>query len=380
LDIKGLKQKIQNISHPAKIAILILMVAKILVLAIGYIVQYLNTGPAQPLTITMDMFNRWDAPHYVDIAKNWYVSNPAIDGYNFIVFFPLYPILIKLFTFDLNYINLSALIVSNLSSLVAFFYLYKLVKLEFNTSIAVKAVMFLSFFPTAYFLTVPYTEAVFLALIIASIYYARLGKWHFAGFLSLFAALTRISGLLLLPILFVEYFNQKSWKPKVDLNMLWPFLALVGFIIYLNINIQITGNPFAFAQIQSSHFNNDLDPWAGLTNAYSWATGSAYPGNNNITGGIAPIAFAIFGLVMVGIGVWRRLRPVYTVYMLLFWGLAVSTSQWRSVPRYILVMFPMFILLGLLTRRKTVIIPIILMSGVLLCYFTALFALGWWAF
>ena len=378
MDIKGLTQKIQDISYPVKIAILILIAAKILVLAIGYIVHYLNTGPALPLTIAMDMFNRWDAPHYVDIAKNWYVSNPALDGYNFIVFFPLYPILIKLFTFDLNYINLSALIVSNVSSLITFFYLYKLVKLEFNHSIAVKAVMFLSFFPTAYFLTVPYTEGVFFAFVIASIYYARLGKWHFAGSLSLFASLTRIAGLLLLPVLIIEYFHQKGWKPKVDLNILWPFLALAGFLIYLNINTQITGNPFTFVQIQSNHFNNNLDPWAGLTSAYDFATGAPYP--HNITAGITPLASAVFGLLMVGIGVWRRLRPVYTVYMFLSLGLAISTSLWRSVPRYVLAMFPMFILLGLLTRRKAVIIPVVLVSGVLLCYFTALFALGWWAF
>jgi hypothetical protein len=79
--IKALASTIQNISSPAKQAILTLIATKTLVLAIGYIVTYLNTGPAPPLAIAMDMFNRWDAPHYVDIAKNWYASNPALDAY-----------------------------------------------------------------------------------------------------------------------------------------------------------------------------------------------------------------------------------------------------------------------------------------------------------
>jgi hypothetical protein len=373
----NIKALIQKIPHSVKLAILIVILAKILVLAIGYVVTYLNTGPAPPLTIVMNMFNRWDAPHYVDIAKNWYVNTG--DPANFIVFFPLYPILIRLFTFDFNFINLSALIVSNVCSLIAFFYLYKLTKLEFNESVAVKAVLFLSIFPISYFLSAPYTEGLFFALVIASIYYARLGKWQFAGLISLFAALTRIAGLLLLPVLFVEYFHQKGWKTrKTDMNILWIFLSLAGFLIYLNINNQVTGNPFTFLTIEATHWNNKLEPWTGLTAAYSWARTASYP--DNITIGIAPLAFALFGLLMVGVSVLRRLRPVYIVYMLLSWGLAVSTSWWISVPRYVMAMFPMFMLFGLLTRKKAVNVAIALVSGAALCYFTVLFALGWWAF
>ncbi|MGD0643446.1 MAG: glycosyltransferase family 39 protein [Candidatus Bathyarchaeia archaeon] len=373
----NIKSLIHKISQSAKLAIFIVVLAKIIVLAIGYLVTYLNTGPAPPLTIVMSMFNHWDAPHYVDIAKYWYVNTG--DAANFIVFFPLYPILIRLFTVDFSYINLSALIVSNVCSLIAFFYLYKLAKLEFNDSVAVKSVLFLSVFPTAYFLSAPYTEGLFFALIIASIYYARLGKWQFAGSLSLLAALTRIEGLILLPVLLVEYFHQKSWKPrKTDLKILWIFLALAGFLIYLGLNYQVTGSPFTFITVEATHWYNRIDPRSGLTAAYGWARNASYP--NNITVGIAPIAFAIFGLLMVGVSLWRRLRPVYTVYMALSLALAVSTSWWISVPRYVMAMFPIFIIIGALTRKKGVNIAIAIASGAVLCYFTVFFALGWWAF
>jgi hypothetical protein len=371
------KNLIQKIPYSVKLAILIVIAAKILVFSIGYVVRYLNTGPASPLIILMEMFNHWDTPHYVYIAENFYVN--AGDPANFIVFFPLYPILIRLFTVDFNYINLSALIVSNICSLTAFFYLYKLAKLEFSDSVAVKAVLFLSVFPTAYFLSAPYTEGLFFALVIGSLYYARLGKWQFAGFMSLFAALTRIAGLLLLPVLLVEYFHQKGWKPrKINLNILWIFLALTGFLIYLGINNQVTGNPFTFVTIEATHWNNKFEPWTGLTSAYSWALTASYP--DNITIGIAPIAFFVFGLLMVGVSVWKHLRPVYTVYMFLTWALAISTSWWISVPRYVMAMFPMFMLFGILTDRKVVNIAIVIVSGSLLCYFTVFFALGWWVF
>ena len=373
----NIKSLFLKIPKAIRLALIVVVAAKILVLTLGYVVTFLTSGPAPPLTIIMNMFNHWDAPHYVDIAKNWYINSG--DQANFIVFFPLYPILIHLFTFDYNYSNLSALIISNVCSLIAFLYLYKLTKLEFDDKVATKAVVFLSIFPIAYFLSVPYTEGLFFALTIASIYYARLGKWQLAGTISMLAALTRIAGILLLPVLFVEYFHQKGWKPKkIDFHVLWIFLALAGFLIYLGINYQVTGSPTTFLNVEATHWFNKLDPWGGLNAAYSWATNASYP--DNVGNGLAPIGFAVFGLLMVGVSILRRLRPVYVVYMVLSWALAVSTSWWISVPRYIMAIFPMFMLLGLLTKRKAINITIAIVSTALLCYFTIFFARGWWAF
>ncbi|HUK84701.1 MAG TPA: glycosyltransferase family 39 protein [Candidatus Acidoferrum sp.] len=373
----NLKTLIKKIPQQLKLAILIIIAAKILVLAIGYIVTYLISGPAPPLSTVMYMFDKWDAPHYIDIAKNGYVNTG--DAANFIVFFPFYPILIRLFTFDFNYANLSALIISNVCSLFAFLYLYKITKLEFNDTVAAKAVIYLSIFPIAYFLSVPYTEGLFFALVIASIYYARLCKWQVSGLIGLFAALTRIGGLLLLPVLFVEYFHQTGWKlRRIDSKVLWIFLTLVGFLIYLGINYQVTGNPFTFLTVEATHWFNRLDPKSGLDGAWGWAKNSSYPAN--ITMGIAPLAFAVFGLMVVGASFWRRMRPVYITYMFLSWILAVSTSWWISVPRYIMAMFPMFMLFGLITKSKLVNIAIAALSISLLIYFTIFFARGEWAF
>jgi hypothetical protein len=367
------KKLFENISSDAKLAILIVVLAKVLVFSVGATANlWTNSG----ITV-FSMFNRWDAPHYLDIAQNWYVNTG--DAANFIVFFPLYPILIRLITINFDYANISALIIANTCSLIAFYYLYKLAKLEFNSNVAVKTMLFLSIFPTAYFLSAPYTEGLFFALVIASIYYARVSRWELAGPLSLFAALSRLAGLLLLPVLLVEYLHQKGWKPsKIDPKILWTTLALAGFLIYLGINLQVTGNAFTFMEIEKTHWSNTFDPWRGLTLAYSWATNAAYP--ENLTIGIAPLIFAVFGLLMFGVAVWKRLRPSYLVYMFLSWGLAVSTSWWISVPRYIMAMFPMFILLGALTHKKAVNLAIVVAFGVGLCYFSAIFALGWWAF
>jgi hypothetical protein len=385
----------QKIPKSVKIAILIVILAKLLIFSIGYTVTYLNnpgfiyntpqgTVPSTPLNILMYQFAKplaaQDTYHYFYIAQHWYDSNPNDDQYNFIVFFPLYPILIRLITFDYNYVNLSALIVSNACSFIALFFLFKMTKLDYNDGVAQKAVLFLSIFPTAYFLSVPYTEGLFFALVIASLYFARLGKWPLAGSLGFFAALTRLGGLLMMPVLLVEYLHQKGWKPRkiINLNLLWICLALAGFLVYLTINYQVTGDAFKFVELERVHWYSTLDPIKGFTTALSWATHASFP--DNLLFGIAPIGFAAFGLVMIIFGLIRRFRPSYLAYMLLSWMLAVSYSWWISPPRYIMAMFPMFIQLGLLTRKKAVNTVIAATFVGLLCYFTALFAMGFWAF
>jgi hypothetical protein len=373
----NLKAQINRIPAPVKTAILIVLAAKILVLFVGYAVTYLNSAPTTPLAVSENMFNRWDSSTYLKIAQNGY-SNTG-DEANFIVFFPLFPLLIRAFTFDFAYANITALAVSNVCSLIAFLYLYKLAKLEFNDGVAVKAVLFFGVFPTAYFLSVPYTESLFLALAIACIYYARVGKWKFAGLLSFFTALTRISGLLLLPVLLVEYFHQIGLNPKrMRLDVFFTLGAAGGFVVYLFMNSTVAGSPFAFLSIEASHWFNRVDPWSGLTAAYYWAT--TQPFSSNITIGIAPIASAAFGAAMIGAALWKRLRPSLTFYMILSWALAVSTAWWVSVPRYVLAMFPMFILLGSLIKNKATAIAFAVASAAAMCFFCVLFALGWWAF
>jgi Gpi18-like mannosyltransferase len=322
------------------------------------------------------LFNHWDAPHYQSLAQNGYVN--VGDEANFVVFFPLYPLLIRAFTFNFAFINISATIAANLCSIVAFFYLYKLAKMEFSEGTALKAVLFLSVFPTAYVLTAPYTEGLFFATVIASFYYARKESWALAGMLGFLASLTRIQGLLMFPVLLVEYYHQRGWKPKnTNWKALFTLPPLGGFLIYLSINWLVAGNPLTFVEIQNTHFTEHFNPWEGLNNAYNWALTAKF--TDNLTIGAIPIAAAIFGLLMIGFAIWKKLRPSYIVYMFLSWGVACSVSWWISVPRYVMAMFPMFMLLGTYSNRKAVNAVLVAFSLAWLCFYTVIFALGWWA-
>jgi Gpi18-like mannosyltransferase len=370
-----------KIPYSLKVAILIALIAKLAVFSIGYAAAYTTAlahgGSTSPFQVIMNQFSKWDSPHYLFIAQNGYVNQG--DPANFLVFFPLYPLLIRLITFDFAYINLSGLIISNISSIIAVIYLFKLAKLDYNDTVAKKAVLYLSVFPTAYFLSAVYTEGLFLAVVIASLYYARSAKWPLAGFLGFLASLTRIAGLLLLPVLVVEYFHQKQWKIKAaNLKLFWASLPAFGFLAYLIINYQVTGNFFTFMEIERVHWHQTIDPFGGLSGALGWFGVNVFP--DSITLGYAQIAFAVFGLLMVLAGYKAKLRKSYQVYLLLTWMLSVSTGLWISVPRYVLTMFPTFMILALYSQKRTVAIAITAVSSAALCYFTWLFATGIWAF
>jgi len=370
-----------SIPYALKITLLAALVAKAAVFAVGYASAYATAysyaESTEPLRLFMNMFAKWDSPHYMFIAENGYVNEG--DPANFIVFFPLYPVLVRLITFDFAYVNLSGLLVSNLFSVAAVVYLFKLAKLDYSDSVAKKAVLFLCVFPTAYFLSAVFTESLFLAVVIASLYYARQGKWGFAGALGLLASLTRLAGALMLPVLAVEYFHQKGWKPKAaDLRLLWVGLPVLGFVVYLLINYAVTGGFFMFMEIQRTHWYETFDPLAGLVQALNWPSHSTFP--DSLTVGYAQVAFAGLGLFMILIGYFAKLRPSYQVYMLFNWLLAVSISFWISVPRYVLTLFPMFLVLALASKKKVVTFGITAVSLMGLLFFTWLFASGAWAF
>jgi hypothetical protein len=370
-----------KIPYSLKVAVLVALIAKLAVFSVGYASAYTTAAASgastEPLQLVLNQFAHWDSPHYMFIAENGYVNEG--DPANFIVFFPLYPVLVRLITFDFAYINLSGLIISNLFSIVAVVYLFKLARLDYSDSVAKKAVLFLSVFPTAYFLSAVFTESLFLALVIAGLYYARNGKWPVAGVLGLLAALTRMAGLLMLPVLVVEYFHQKNWKlKKVNLKLLWTILPALGFLIYLIINYQVTGNFYAFVEVERVHWFQTLDPIGGLTAAAGWARSTAFP--ESLTLGYAQIIFAAFGLLMVMASYRAKLRPSYQAFLLLTWMLSVSTGFWISVPRYVLTMFPMFLTLSLFSKKRTVTVAVTAVSSALLFYFTWLFATGVWAF
>ena len=89
--------------------------------------------------------------------------------------------------------------------------------------------------------------------------------------------------------------------------------------------------------------------------------------------------FTMLGLICTVVA-WIKLRPAYAVWMTGNWLILASVTFIESMPRYSLVMFPIFILFALLAKNRFWHAAITVWSLLFLAFFTSLYVRGWWAF
>ncbi len=369
------------------------LLAKLGVLAIGYAALWVATG-AQPGLL--EPWDRWDAPHYTDIAVFGYMADDpgtlSAPGYQqvypgdldlYIVFFPLFPWLIAAVNAAVRDPVVSAFVVATVASLFVAPVLYRLVKADLGHRIGLWSAGLLLVFPTAFFLHIGYTESLFLALAFGSLWLARTNRWWLAGLVALLAALTRVNGLILVPALLVEAWLQWRAAPADDRRLRVEWLAIagagIGFGIYLAINHVVYGDLLAFTDIQRGHWDKELTwPWVGIANTLGWFR-SENPDSVLMYGGME-LLFAAIGLgATVATAIW--LRPTWAVWMAGNWLLSVSTGFLLSTPRYSLALFGIMVWGAIIGERWRVAGWVIAaVSAVATGYFAWRFGSGQWAF
>jgi Dolichyl-phosphate-mannose-protein mannosyltransferase len=370
---------------------------KLGVLAIGAIAYMaLASGTFHSPHDLLQLWNRWDAPHYLDVVVFGYRAGDSSllvgpHGYRsvyppdlhlYIVFYPLFPWLSSVVNRVVDDPLVSAFVVTTVASMFVAPLLYRLVRHDEEPAVAMRAAWFLLIFPTAYFLHIGYTEALFMALVLGSFLAARNERWWLAGALGGLAALARVNGLVLLPALTAEAFTQWLQRPPAERRLRVEWLAIglvaVGFGIYIGLNQVVYGEPFAFLKIQNEHWFKSLaPPWDGIAGVWGW-TSTKNPDNALMIGWME-LLFVAIGLVGT-VHAAFRFRPSWFAWMAGNWLLFVSTAFVVSVPRYSLTLFPLYVSLALASRRTVLLLALSAISIGGLIYFTGRFATGAWAF
>lgn len=320
-----------------------------------------------------EIWDRWDASHYLSLAKDGYVATG--EGRYSLVFYPLYPALVHLAHFlTRNYLS-AAFLVSGIASVAAGLLLRRLARADESEEVSDNAVWFLFIFPTSFFLHVAYTESLFLALTLGCFLAARANRWAVVGLLGALACATRVNGLLLLPALAFEVFTQYRATRRIDWRWLWLGVIPAGFLFYLWLNHHVTGDYFAFSKIMAEHwYKKFAAPWIGIRDVWR-----RMPGGSFVEG-----YHEFFYIVLVlacTIWCWVKSRPSYAVWMTVNWLLINSTSFVLSVPRYALTLFPIFILFARLgTKRRLWYAALTVWSLLYLGAYVGRFAQGLWAF
>ena len=320
-----------------------------------------------------EMWNRWDALHYLRLAEHGYTA--AGESRFSLVFFPLYPWLVRATAFFVHNYTAAAWIVSGLASIAMALLLRRLVLCDETEEVARNAVWFCLIFPTSFFFHVPYTESLFLALTLGCFLAARKQHWALAALLGGAASLARVNGLILGPALATEVVLEFIRTRRWNWRWLWLGLVPLGFLGYLWLNYEVTGDFFAFTKMMQEHwYKKFASPWFGIHDVWLRALGM------NITEGLNEfIAVALISVCTVLS--WIRLRPSYSVWITLNWLLINSTAFVISVPRYALPLFPIFILFAIgCTGRRFWFSMVTIWSLLYLALYTGRFAQGLWAF
>lgn len=311
---------------------------------------------------------RWDGPHYINIAKNGYqtVGEPAL----FIVFYPLYPLFIKIAALITQDYNFSSILVSIIGCFIASILLYELVILDFSKRVALLSVWFLNIFPTAYFLQASYSESVFLSVSLATIFFLRKKAFVKSGIFGFLSTLSRINGLLLLQVIFLE--------SKINLKSLITYLITpLGFLTYLLINFLLFKDPFYFQQPLLSNWYKKFEfPWVSIQNLINSFEG--FKGQSYYIFTISELISIVF-LFLISVFVLLKVRRSYGVYMFLNLILFTSTNFIMSTPRYSLVLFPIFIALAKI-KSNFLIILVSIFSITLMFILSSFYTKGEWAF
>ena len=324
------------------------------------------------------VWGRWDAVHYIDIAQRGYYGTDM-------AFFPLFPMLIGIVGKLLGNHLIAGLLISNVALFFGLLFFYKLVEHQFTRSVAHRAIFYVSIFPTAIFFSAIYTESLFFALTVASFYYIREHKWLGAGIIGALAALTRVEGVLLIVPYAIEVVaaagNGRSWErvlapPQRLLRIALGALAIpLGLAAYMTMLWVLHGDPLYFSHVQA-HWNRHLaPPWFSVFRA---ARAIVTQHSEVLVAGQAiELVFTLLMLAVLVAGL-RRLPPSFSAYMALSILVPMSTSSLMSMPRFALVLFPMFAILALWGGRAWVNNAIVAFSLPLLGLFTVLFADWYW--
>lgn len=331
-------------------------------------------------------WQRFDGQHYIHIARAGY--GEEVES----VFPPLYPLAIRLLAAVLGSSTsgylLSAIILSNVAAVGVFVLLHQLTASLLGERAASRAILYLAIFPTSFFLLAPYSESLFILLALGSFRAAGRERFWMAGILGFLAALTRLTGWILIVPLLYGYWEQRGRPGKLfgaeglasSVEAMAPLLPAFGFLSF-TLWRWLAGLPSLGEIYQRFWHQSPGIPGVDLFSAAATLFfGGASRANERIA--LSLDLGAALLLIISSYLAYRRLGKRYGLYslMMLFFML-LPTSEVKplySFSRYALAFFPTFIMLAAAGRRPAVNRLIVYGSLLLLLYASAQFFLWGW--
>lgn len=340
---------------------------------------------------TLNIWGHWDGEHYMRLARSGYMNEP--DNVS-PAFFPLYSLLIRSFAslfggpISEGVLTLWGTLISLAVLPFALYFIYQIADHLQGERVAKGAVLTLAFFPTTFFLNAAYTESLFLALSAGAVWASIVRKdLLLACVLAGLATATRNVGIFLLVPLAYEWLrNAEYYRWRVAYLVLAPS----GLLVYMGYLWVRFGEPLLFYTEQEDWNREASGPLQALTSSFERSRESlgrlfgsqADPTMEQLLNriaqadsayGLALLALAL-ALILAGLRVLPLSLSAYAFLVAVvpaFFG--TPDSPLMGVSRYLLVAFPLFIVLGVLLENRWLLAIWLSLSAAASLVFCALF-------
>jgi hypothetical protein len=294
--------------------------------------------PAEARPTVATAFAAWDSQHFLYLSLEGYQRRPPREA-PFNAFYPLWPALIRLCSGSTPQSHLiAALVLSNLLSLAALFLFHQLVLTRHGPAAAHAALLLLLSFPSAFYLSLPYSESLFLLLAVLLFLFLDAGHARGVALAAFLAALTRAPGLFLALPIAAHLIWTRERRPS---RLLLCCAPMLGFLCYLAVMQVATGDALTGFKVYGYYAVDRVRDWESLLRALSPPSGLAIHGF-----GDSALDRALFVLLLAALPLIARLGPAYLVYALAVGVMPAPANSFTSFNRYLLVVFPLFVALG----------------------------------
>jgi hypothetical protein len=333
---------------------------------------------------------RWDAEWYQTIATRGYNSSDGTTAFH-----PLFPFLAS-FLIKIRISPLfSLLIVSSVAGIGAYFIFHQLLKMDLDRKDAFFGLLLLALAPPSFILFAPYTEGLFFLCAIGSIFLARYKSWWLASAAGGLAVLTRQQGIFLIFPLVWELWEAAERKPNNILKKWkdWLSLSLIPggmLILLLYRTLYLKDIQLNISNFQKFIYSFVISPGATQVvpnQRFIWPWQALYIALKKLL--ISPdvdiwvnIIFGFLFLIILAI-TWSKLRISYRIYCLVITLVSFSyytgpIHPYISLPRHLLLAFPIFIGLPQVIKQSWMRLLLIGLSAIGMSFLTILYVLSAW--
>lgn len=301
----------------------------------------------------LDSFFRFDSAWYNEIIQTGYSYNP--EKQSNVAFFPLYPILVKaIASLTSLSVPIAGLLLSNLCLIFALIFVYKISNIYLNKRGSEKVLILMLVFPTSFFYSCFYTESLYLLTTAACFYFFLNKKYFWSGFFGFFASLTRVTGVIIFLAFAIEllwkYLKKKELPRRESLFLLLIPCGLIAYMVFLAWKFN---EPLAFIKVQDL-WGRDERVFPLITLINYWKNiNFMFPkdANNAVRFLNTFFSFSFLGILLFSI-VKKPLNISLLIFAFLSFFLPLSTGTTESMMRYMMTIFPIFIILGYWSQKN----------------------------